>query len=89
MHYWLSRAILHHYHTLQISHSAMSLSDYFQGYVETRDTRHLYRVYCLEDIVYTINEERDLTPPDYESVVTADLEDLPNYDQAVQHSCHS
>merc|ERR1712226_1096996 len=57
----------------------------YQGYVEARDPRRLYRVYCqLEDVVYTINEEKEVTPPDYESVVTADLQDLPNYEQAVQ-----
>ena len=58
---------------------------HFQGYVETRDPRRLYRVYCqLEDVVYTINEEKEVSPPDYETVVTADLNDLPNYEQAVQ-----
>ena len=49
-------------------------------------------MYCQLDgvYVYTINtannevEVKDVAPPDYESVVTADLEDLPNYDQVVQ-----
>ena len=59
---------------------------------------HFYRVYCQLDGVYvytintintinTVNNEvavKDVAPPDYESVVTADLEDLPNYDQVVQ-----
>ena len=53
--------------------------------MESRDPRRLYRVYCqLEDVVYTINEEKEVSPPDYETVVTADLNDLPNYEQAVQ-----
>ena len=60
-----------------------------QGYVEAREPLHLYRVYCQLDGVYVvaINHEapvKDVSPPDYESVVTADLEDLPNYDQVVQ-----
>ena len=53
-------------------------------------------MYCQLDgvYVYTINTVnavnnevaavKDVAPPDYESVVTADLEDLPNYDQVVQ-----
>ena len=52
---------------------------------------HLYRVYCQLDGVFvvSVNTETqvvkdDVSPPDYESVVTADLEDLPNYDQVVQ-----
>ena len=50
---------------------------------------HLYRVYCQLDGVFvvSVNTEvpvKDVAPPDYESVVTADLEDLPNYDQVVQ-----
>ena len=61
----------------------------FQGYVEATEPIHFYRVYCQLDgvYVYTINtvntevEVKDVAPPDYESVVTADLEDLPNYDQ--------
>ena len=64
----------------------------FQGYVEATEPIHFYRVYCQLDgvYVYTINtvntevEVKDVAPPDYESVVTADLEDLPNYDQVVQ-----
>merc|ERR1712083_1015266 len=43
----------------------------YQGYVEARDPRRLYRVYCqLEEVyVYTINEaERDISPPDYDSI---------------------
>ena len=64
-----------------------------QGYVEAREPMplHLYRVYCqLEGggvyVVAINNEEpvKDVAPPDYETVVTADLEDLPNYDQVVQ-----
>ena len=56
------------------------------GYVEARQPMHLYRLYCQLDGVYvvTINNEapvKDVSPPDYETVVTADLEDLPNYDQ--------
>ena len=61
----------------------------FQGYVEAREPVNFYRVYCQLDGVYvytinTINNEvpvKDVSPPDYETVVTADLEDLPNYDQ--------
>ena len=51
---------------------------------------HLYRVYCQLDGVFvvSVNTEtpvvKDYGPPDYESVVTADLEDLPNYDQVVE-----
>ena len=67
----------------------------FQGYVEATEPIHFYRVYCQLDgvYVYTINTVnavnnevavKDVAPPDYESVVTADLEDLPNYDQVVQ-----
>ena len=64
----------------------------FQGYIEATEPIHFYRVYCQLDgvYVYTINtvntevEVKDVAPPDYESVVTADLEDLPNYDQVVQ-----
>merc|ERR1719433_731489 len=53
----------------------------YQGYVEAREPLQFYRVYCQLDGVYvvTISNEasvKDVSPPDYESVVTADLEDL-------------